>query len=302
MPKPLTVRVPATSANLGPGFDCLGVALGRYNSFHFAPAESLLISATGVGCAQLDCSDQNLAYRSFAHCFKERGYPVPAVHLAIETGVPLARGLGSSSTAIVGGVMAAYAWMDEPWTKTDLLSTVVHLEGHPDNVVPALLGGCQLSLIKAETVTTVAIPWPLALTPVVVIPEFMLSTAEARAILPPLVSRADALFNSTRLGLLLLALERGYFDLLPLALQDRLHQPYRAQLIPGMDQLAQVAQAQGAYGLVISGAGPTLLTLCPPDRAEVIRQALVQAWQDQGISAEAMILPVDPVGAVVQFP
>ncbi len=292
----INVTVSATSANLGPGFDCLGVALACYNEFRFASATHLEIrSLTGT---PLDTTAENLAYRSFAHLFTVLGQPIPPVRLGIRAVVPLARGLGSSATAIVGGLVAANEWLGQPWDRAELLAAATALEGHPDNVAPALLGGCQLSLVAGEVVCA-AVPWPETVVPVVVVPDFQLSTQAARAVLPRVVSRGDALFNSTRVGLLVLALSQGRTDWLELALQDRLHEPYRQKLVPGLVELAQVAQSQGAYGLVLSGAGPTVLALCAPVLAQQVGGALVEAWAGFGVRAEAHFWEVDRVGVRV---
>lgn len=294
----VSVSVPATSANLGPGFDCLGVALACHNQFVFSPAEHLTIVAPG--CPTLDCSRDNLAYQSFARLFQTLGLPVPSVHLEITASIPLARGLGSSATAIVGGLAAANAWLGTPWDRAQLLAEATRIEGHPDNVAPALLGGCQLSLITDGGVLCAAVPWPETICPVAVIPDFELSTAQARAVLPGDFSKADSIFNCTRVGLLVLALSQGRTDWLPLALQDRIHQPYRQTLVPGMADLIQQAPTLGAYGLVLSGAGPTLLVLTAPDRAEAIGDQLVTRWAEMGITAQAKVWPVDTLGTEVQ--
>jgi len=291
----VSVSVPATSANLGPGFDCLGVALACHNQFMFSPAEQLTIVAPG-----LDCSAENLAYQSFARLFQALGLSVPPVRLEITAPIPLARGLGSSATAIVGGLAAANAWLGSPWDQAQLLAEATRIEGHPDNVAPALLGGCQLSLMNEGAVLCAPVPWPETICPVAVIPDFELATAKARAVLPGDFSKADSIFNCTRVGLLMLALSQGRTDWLPLALQDRIHQPYRQTLVPGMADLMALAPSLGAYGLVLSGAGPTLLVLTPPERAEMIGDQLVTRWSEAGITAQARVWPVDTLGTQVQ--
>ncbi len=289
-----TVQVPATSANLGPGFDCLGVALALHNTFHFSGAEELRITAA----KGLSSAADNLAYQSFRHLFELLGQPIPPIHLEITAKVPLSRGLGSSATAIVGGLLGANAWLANPLTVQELLDIATNLEGHPDNVAPALLGGCCLSVMAGDNVLSVEVPWPEQVLCMVVIPDFTLSTAAARAVLPQTFSRAEAIFNSSRVGLLTLALTLGKPQWLGQALEDCWHQPYRTQLVPGMTEVFAQAQAAGAYGVVLSGAGPTLLALCPPDLCQSIGESMVKTWQELGIVAQALPLAVTQ-GAMV---
>jgi len=291
MGQAVTVWVPATTANLGSGFDCLGAALDFGNRFHFAlraGGEPLIIQGATV-------AGENLAYRAFALVYERLGQAVPAVTLTLELEVPLARGLGSSATAIVAGLRAAHYFLGEPLPASQVLAWGVALEGHPDNVVPAWWGGCRLTC--GECVA--GIPWHPEVTPVLAIPEFALSTAEARAVLPSHVPYRDAVANLGALGCLLQGLQQGSPELLRAGLQDRLHQPYRRGLIPGYDLVERAALAAGAYGMVISGAGPTLLALTARIQAQAVAQAMVQAWQGVGIAAVGRIAQVSERGAQV---
>jgi homoserine kinase len=176
----------------------------------------------------------------------------------------------------------------------------IAIEGHPDNVVPALVGGCQLAVADADgTSTLCSIPWHSDITPVVAIPDFELSTVAARQVLPATYSRADAIFNTAHLGLLLRGLGSGRGDWLRVAMGDRIHQPYRQTLIPGYEAVAQAAIEAGAYGLVISGAGPTLLALAPSQGATQVCQAMANAWQSKGQLVIAQVLALDTQGAQV---
>lgn len=313
----VTVTVPATTANLGPGFDCLGAALSLYNRFEFSPlsgAEPLQITAFGLEAAQVNTDDSNLAYRAFCHLYQQIGQLPPPVHLAIHLNVPLARGLGSSATAIVGGLVGANVLAGSPLSPAAVMELAIGLEGHPDNVVPALLGGCRLAATQPDrnspgqnliasgspAWSICDVPWHPEILPVVAIPNFELSTAEARRVLPSSYSRQDAIFNAAHLGMLLRALETGQLDWLRTALQDRIHQPYRQALIPGYDAVQVAALQAGACGLVISGAGPTLLALAEPTQAEAVKAAMQTAWEDLGITAVAQILPIDTQGTVVE--
>ncbi|MCS7225568.1 MAG: homoserine kinase [Gloeomargarita sp. SKYB31] len=286
------VWVPATTANLGPGFDCLGAALDFGNRFRFA----LRGAGEPVEVVGADLPADNLAYRAFALVYERLGQPVPPVTLTLELEVPLARGLGSSATAIVAGVLAAHRFLGEPLPETELLNWAVALEGHPDNVVPAWRGGCCLVC----GVHVCSIPWHPDILPVLAIPEFTLSTAAARAVLPEQVPYHDAVTNLGALGCLLQGLKRGDPALLRQGLQDRLHQPYRRRLIPGYDQVEQAALAAGAYGVVISGAGPTLLALAAPAQATAVATAMAQAWQEVGVQATARVTRVSDKGAQVK--
>lgn len=279
----LRVRVPATSANLGPGFDCLGVALALYNEFTFSAAESYSCTVTsGVSksdALQVSTDTSNLAWRAFGYLFHQYGEPVPLVDLAIEMNVPLGRGLGSSATAIVAGVAAANAWLGSPLKRPQWLEVAARIEGHPDNVTPAALGGCQLALLgDSGTLITCPIKWHDSLVPVLAVPDFALATSKARAVLPKSVPHADAVFNASHLALLIRAIESGDGQWLTEALQDRLHQPYRSELIPGWQQVREAARAAGAWEVVISGAGPSLLALCPVSAAQAVRQAIADVW------------------------
>ncbi len=300
---PITVTVPATTANLGPGFDCLGAALTLYNRFQFSPGasdRSIEIRATGPGAERVNNDGSNLVYQAFAKLYHHLGQTPPAVQIDIEMGVPLARGLGSSATAIVGGLVGANQMAGSPLSQSQLGELAIALEGHPDNVIPALVGSCRLSATGEDGQWVICeVPWHDEIVPIVAIPDFELSTAAARRVLPGDYSRADAIFNTAHLGLLLRALETGQSNWLEAALQDRIHQPYRQALIPGYEAVRAGAIVAGAYGLVISGAGPTLLALAGPTQAEAVAAAMATAWASQDISAQVKVLEIDHQGAVV---
>ncbi|MGD1906199.1 MAG: homoserine kinase [Leptolyngbyaceae cyanobacterium] len=214
----------------------------------------------------------------------------------------MARGLGSSSTAIVGGLLGANALAGEPFSTEELAVIATDIEGHPDNVVPALLGGCQLAVIDDQKkITLCPLPWHDSIVPVVAIPAFEISTAEARRVLPQDYSRADAIYNSAHLGLLLRAFNTGKGDWLRTALGDRIHVPYRKTLIPGYEAVVEAAISAGAYGVTISGAGPTLLALTNAEHAVTVAAAMQQAWTHLGITVVAAeVLAIDTQGAMVE--
>lgn len=294
------IRVPATTANLGAGFDCIGAALSLYNEFTFTPIEtqSLVIAVQGLEAAKVHTDATNLAYQAFLKLYTQIDRVPPIIQLEIKLGVPLARGLGSSATAIVGGLLGANTLAGNPLSPAAVMQLAIEMEGHPDNVVPALIGGCQLAATAAKGWAIADIPWHSSIVPVVAIPNFELSTAAARSVLPTEYSRADAIFNTAHLGLMVRGLETGNPDWLSAGLTDRIHQPYRQQLIPGYTDVEQAVIAAGGYGMVISGAGPTLLALATAECAEAVATAMTQAWEKHDIEASARSLAVDLQGAI----
>ncbi len=296
------VTVPATTANLGPGFDCIGAALTVYNELKFTRVEvnaneKLVITVTGSEAAKVAIDESNLVYQAFIKFFQHTEQTPPPIKIDIKLGVPLARGLGSSATAIVGGLIGANVLAGELLTLSEVMELAIAMEGHPDNVVPALLGGCRLAATSNKGWEICDIPWCKDVVPVVAIPDFELSTSEARQVLPSQVSRKDAIFNTAHLGLLLRGLETGNQNWLRAALQDKLHQPYRKNLINNYDAINTAALSAGAYGMVISGAGPTLLALTNTTNSQAVAAAMVSEWQNKGIKAQVQTLQIDNKGA-----
>ncbi|MBW4476781.1 MAG: homoserine kinase [Tolypothrix brevis GSE-NOS-MK-07-07A] len=296
----VTVTVPATTANLGPGFDCIGAALTLYNEFKFTRLDKgeVIICVTGTEAEKVKTDESNLVYQAFVTFYQHLQEIPPPVKIEIKMGVPLARGLGSSATAIVGGLIGANLLAGEPLSQWQIMELAIAMEGHPDNVVPALLGGCRLAATTDTAWEICDIPWHNHIVPVVAIPDFELSTKEARAVLPTQVSRADAIFNTAHLGLLLRGLETANTNWLKAALQDKLHQPYRKALISGYDAVNSAALSKGAYGMVISGAGPTLLALTDELHSQPVATAMAAAWKQEGISAIVRSLSLDTQGAI----
>jgi homoserine kinase len=278
--------------------------LTLYNEFEFtrlrADAEpSVQITVTGIEAERVKPDSSNLAYQAFVKFYQHLNQPPPPIQIAIHLHVPLARGLGSSATAIVGGLVGANCLAGSPLSPEEIVVLAIALEGHPDNVVPALVGGCRMAAISPTGSWTICdIPWHDRVIPVIAIPNFELSTAEARGVLPKEYSRADAIFNISHLGLLLRGLATGRADWLQTALDDRIHQPYRRSLIVGYESVQTAAIAAGAYGLVISGAGPTLLALTQPDQAAAVATAMTTAWNASGVSVQTQIAQLDTCGTV----
>ena len=298
-----TIRVPATTANLGAGFDCIGAALSMYNEFTFTPIDSadLTIAVQGLEAAKVDTGGSNLAYQAFLKLYARIDCTPPVIQLEIHLGVPLARGLGSSATAIVGGLLGANALAGNPLSQSEVMELAIEMEGHPDNVVPALIGGCRLAATAGSGWSIADIPWHSSIVPVVAIPDFELSTAEARSVLPTEYSRADAIFNTAHLGLMIRGLETGNAEWLTAGLTDKIHQPYRQKLIAGYADVESAVIAAGGYGMVISGAGPTLLAITTTARAEVVAMAMKTAWETHNIQVQAQPLQVDLQGALTRI-
>lgn len=296
--QPVRVLVPASSANLGPGFDAFGLALALYNTVEMQEDEETHVVISGEGAQTLAKDASNLVVHAAHHLFDAAGYRLRGLRVALHNAIPLGRGLGSSAAAIVGGLVAANELAHRPMTRPDLLKLAAHLEGHPDNVAPALLGGLVVASASESDLLYTQVPLP-PMRVVVVVPDFALLTQEARAVLPASVPRQDAVFNLARAALVLLALQRGDYELLARALDDRLHQPYRARLIPGMEAVFAAARAAGAAGVALSGAGPSLIAFAEGDH-ERIGEAMRRAWASRGVQGRALILEVDREGARVE--
>lgn len=294
------VRVPATSANLGPGFDALGLALALYNEVEARESDGITVQVEGQGAGRLPTSGDNVVARGVRLAYDAAGRPFEGVALRCVNRVPTSRGLGSSAAAWVGGLVAGNALCGGGLSREALLALATRAEGHPDNVAAALLGGLTVSCVGAEgTVTAVSLPVPARLTWVALIPETTSSTAEARAVLPASVPRADAVFNVQRVALLLAALQSGRADALGPALDDRLHQPYRLTLFPWMPAVVEAARGAGALGCVLSGAGPSLLAVIVGDGGGVAR-AMEAALKTAGIAGAARAFAVDLNGAITR--
>lgn len=292
----VTVQVPATTANLGPGFDCLGLALDLHNTVEVEPAgDSPCIAVVGEGAEIIPRDARNLVYRAIESVFRTVGRPAPGLRITLINWIPLMSGLGSSSAAIVAGVVAANALVDAPLSRAELLRLAVDLEGHPDNVAPALLGGLVIVALgeTGPIYRRLEVP-PLPV--VVAVPDFRVATATARAALPDKVPLVDAVFNIGRTALVVQALMSGDYMLLERTMHDRLHQPYRAPLVPGFDEVVEAARGAGASGVALSGAGPSVVAFAPHD-LEAIGAAMCDAFAHHGLTARHMLLRAASEGA-----
>lgn len=255
----ITVRVPATTANIGPGFDSMGCALALYNyiTCEVLPAGKLVIT----GCPEPYQNEENLAVQGYRAVLSRLGLPNEGLSLNIRAEIPVYRGLGSSAAMIAGGAAAANLLHGASLSSAELLAVTNEIEGHPDNLAPAIYGGLTASLVEDGIPRTVRLPLSPTLRWVAAIPNFELSTHLARAVLPKEVAFVDAVYNASHVAVLVGALGRGDRELIAMALRDRLHQPYRESLIPEYGKVKAAAEQCGAIAFCISGAGPTLLAL-----------------------------------------
>jgi homoserine kinase len=288
------VSVPASVANLGAGFDCLAAAVGVRAEIALARSESPVVAVSG---AQVPQDRSNLMYRSATAVAEACGY-AGAFELRAYFPIPVRGGLGSSAAAIVGGMVAAARLLDAPLDVDRLLDLAVTFEGHPDNVAAALLGGVVVIAQNGTGLRWSRITPSLPLAVVLTIPDLEVETAAARQVLPEVVRLPDAVFNLGQVALLVAALSQGRADLLRDALRDRLHQPYRASLVPGFEAVVEAARAGGAYGAVLSGSGPTVAALSPPAATAAVGAAMCDAFMASGVRSRVLVTEVDPQGAV----
>lgn len=253
------VRVPASSANLGPGFDALGLALSVYLECRFRRADKLQIRVSGRDAASIPTTEENLIWQTALDVARDVGGTLPAVELEIENGIPLGKGLGSSAAALTAGVVIADYLLDLRWKPLRILDEAARIEGHPDNVAACVLGSIVASAIDSGgAARAVRLELPARYGVAIVVPDFVLPTVEARRVLPATYSKQDAIFNVQRSALLIAALATGTTSAFPAALEDRLHQPYREKLVPGLSEILKL-RAPGLLGCALSGAGPSVL-------------------------------------------
>ena len=297
MPSRVRVRIPASTANLGPGFDCLGLALGLYNTVEMTrlePGEGLQIEIEGEGADRLNADSSNLIFRAADAACEVIGHGPIGLRLKAINGIPTGSGMGSSAAAAVGGLVAANALCGGILSRPDLLRLATKIEGHPDNAAAALFGGLTMvSAVEDELMhASLEVP-PLKVA--IALPNVRLSTAEAREALPKNVPLKDAVFNLGRTAFVVQALQRGDYDMLGWAMTDKLHQPYRRKLIPGFDAAVIAARTAGASAVALSGAGPSVAAFAP-DKHYEIADAMKAAFESAGVSCRTFVLPVDRQG------
>jgi homoserine kinase len=293
----LRVAVPATSANLGAGFDVLGLALDLHNVFTVTPAKRTTLEISGYA-DDLPADSSNLFCKAFNHLFGLAEREAPQLAIRMDLLVPPGKGLGSSATAVVGGLVAANTSMGGPLSGPELLREAIKLEhgGHADNVAPALLGGLVVNAFDNGNVVSLRVPVPAEIRAVLFTPDFAMDTVQGRALMPEHYTRADAVFSTSRVALFLAALAEQRYNLLKIAMQDRLHQPYRAQIFPLLDGLIESALNAGAHGACLSGGGSSVLGLVTTG-ADEVGAAMLNKAKAAGIMGDVRVLEIDRKGA-----
>lgn len=309
----VSVKVPASSANLGPGFDCLGIALPIYNTITI---EETVLPGTGIEINMMSeeetidemvfdsipRDENNIVYKAVEMLYNSIGQEPSELKINIQAQIPIARGLGSSSSIVVGGLLAANKLLGCPADEAALLAIATEVEGHPDNVAPAILGGFVLASQEDDgTLSYCKLNWPEEWDITVCIPDFELSTGIARSVLPKEVPMQDAIFNAKRLALLVNAVNTKDEKLMKIALKDKLHQPYREKLVPGMHEIMEAFKHEdGVLGCVLSGAGPSLLVVSHKYDIDKIKSIVKEIWENQNIKVDVRTLKVEEQGAIVE--
>ncbi|OPH48562.1 homoserine kinase [Paenibacillus ferrarius] len=295
------VKVPASTANLGPGFDSLGMALNLYAWIDMAISDQTTIQLLGDQMNGIPTDKTNLIYKVAQMVFQEAGVVYPELEIAMYSDIPLTRGLGSSASAIIGALAGANALIGNKLTSYELFQIASRLEKHPDNVGASLYGGIVVAFWDGERAESIRIEPDVNLEVLVAIPAFQLSTEKARAVMPKQVSMKDAVYNLSHSSLLVAALSTGNLGMIRHAMKDALHQPYRAELIPGMKTLLEQAEDHGALGVALSGAGPTMLALVDArsGQKDELEAFLKGTLAKEGIEAETLWLKPSQEGVTI---
>ena len=294
----IRIDVPATSANLGSGFDSLGIALTMKNRVWMEESDTIDISTTDGSVVPMD--ESNLVFWAAKHLYEICGKKLPGLKIVEENNIPLARGLGSSSACIVAGILGANRFMGNPLSQTDMINLAAKIEGHPDNTSPCLAGGLVAAAMEGERVYSVSVPVSEKIRFAVMIPPFELKTEKARAALPKDYSREDAVYNLSRSALMTASLFSGELHNLRVAVQDRIHQPYRSGLIDNYDSVFRMSYELGSLGTYVSGAGPTIIAMVDADSAWTYGENLKSHLAEKGIAGwRVEILSADPNGAQI---
>jgi homoserine kinase len=298
----VTIRVPATTANLGPGFDCLALALDLWSEAAFIlEGQGIQVKVQGEGCGLLPTDDRNLVARAAMRLYQSVGAKLPeGMLICCKNHIPIGAGLGSSAAAIIAGLVGANALLGQPASQDDLLRLATAMDGHPDNVAAALLGGLTLVTICGEGV----LARRLRVGPLIVavaVPAIHLPTQVARAALPREVPLSDAVFNIGRTAFVIEALRNGDLTLLSKVMDDRLHQPYRLKMIPGAEEAITAARKAGAIAVALSGAGPSIIAYAPPEvQGSAIAEAMVSAFANVNVQARGLVLNLSEKGSYIE--
>lgn len=301
----VSVQVPATTANLGSGFDAIGAALSWHSFVTIEPFDSLAVEVVGEGEKEIARNENNIAVKAVRVFLQQLPNDIAkplskGFRLCLDNRFPLTRGLGSSAAARVGALVAANSLLSEPLSIEQLLKIATELEGHADNVAAALLGGIVVAVPTGEGVSWARFLPPVELHIALLIPDFPLETEKARSVLPNSVPRKDAVFNIGRAALLVASLSMGQIDRLRVAMQDKLHQPYRQSLMPWLEQVFEAALNAGALGVHLSGAGPTVAAWCDEEvKAKTVAKAMWQSLKSAGVNGFWRVVGLDTQGAKV---
>lgn len=295
------IRIPASTSNLGCGYDTFGMALGYYNYIEASFADAFSLSISGEGAHRLQATPANMVARAAAAAYELAEQPLPPIAFRCENNIPTSRGLGSSSAAIVGGIFAANQLMGETLSKAEMLALAARLEGHPDNVASALYGGFTVTACECGRLYCKSLPLPASLRAVIAVPDFLIPTKKARSIMPKQVGLEDAVYNVSHAAYLALSLAEGDLGGFGAMLFDRLHQPYRATLIQGAKEVMEAAIAAGAIGCVISGSGPSMISFSEDDAVlnENIAAAMREAFQQYDVDCRIIGATMDNRGTIV---
>lgn len=296
------IQVPATSANMGPGFDCIGVALQRYNHIWVEKMEAgVLIEVKREQEIKVPLDESNLIYKTMAYFYEQKGLTMPGIHIIQEDFIPMVRGMGSSAACIVGGLVAANELAGGICDKEELAQMASKLEGHPDNSNPAIFGSMVVGVQTSETMQYVRLDLPEDLVFATMVPNFPMSTSAARGVLPTEYSRSDVVFNTSRAALLVASIMSGQYENLDMAMDDKIHQPYRSVLIPNMDAIFAKAREFGALACYLSGAGSTLMAMVRQDGAEEFNEKMTAYLETLPDGWELSLLHADRIGVSVEM-
>jgi len=299
----IKVRVPATTANLGPGFDCLGLALKIYLYLEIEEIdEGLEIKYEGEGAEEFSLGGETLIWKSINLVLKRicKDSHKKGLKIKVFNEIPVARGLGSSASAIIGGIVGATRLYQIELSYQEMLKLALSLEGHMDNIVPALIGGMTIAYkTEQEEIRWVKIKPPIDLRVILAIPNFSLNTAEMRRVLPSKVSLADAVFNLSRSALLVNVLQTSNWGVLAEAMEDMLHQPFRTPFIPGIEEMFSQIKRTGLAGVALSGSGPSIVSLTKRGSEELISKIMKNTFLKEGIDCRILVLETDLEGTLV---
>ncbi len=308
----VSVKVPATSANLGPGFDCMGLAIPIYNTITI---EETVLPGTGIEInvlaaessenellmEHIPMDENSIVYKAVELLYNSIGQTPSELKITIQSEIPIARGLGSSASVIVGGLIAANELLGRPADETALLSIATEVEGHPDNVTPAIVGGLVITSQEDDgSIVYRKLDWPEEWHLTVCVPDYELATDISRSVLPKEVPMADAVFNAKRMGMFVHAVHTKDIELMKLALKDRLHQPYRTKLVPGLEKIvANLKHDENVIGTVLSGAGPSILVVSNGKGLDKIKSIVRDTWADLNVKAQIFDTVIEKQGATI---